>query len=128
MCCDLAVVDQHRPVAVRLDRGHLVGDEDDRLARRFHLAEGVGALLLEGGVADREHLVDQQDVGVDLEHQREGEPDQHPRGVVLQLQVGEFLEFGELDHRRRGGRGASCGVRPIITPLRTTFSRAVSSG
>ena len=30
----------------------------------FHLVEGVGALLLEGGVADRQHLVDQQDVGV----------------------------------------------------------------
>ena len=29
-----------------------------------HLVEDVDALLLEGGVADREHLVDQQDVGV----------------------------------------------------------------
>ena len=98
MRLDLAAVDQHRPVAVLLDRRHLVGDEDDRLARRFHLVEGVGALLLEGGVADRQHLVDQQDVGVGLHHHREGEPDQHPRGVVLQLQVDELLELGELEH------------------------------
>ncbi len=36
--------------------------------------ELVEALLLEGGVADREHLVDQQDLGVDLDRDREGEP------------------------------------------------------
>ena len=76
-----------------------MGDEDDRLAFGFHLVEGVGALLLEGGVADRQHLVDQQHVGVGLHHHREGEPHQHPRGVVLQLQVGEFLQLGELDDR-----------------------------
>ena len=96
---DLAVGEQHRTVAVLLDRGHVVGDEDDRLAFGFHLVEGVGALLLEGGVADRQHLVDQQDVGVGLHHHREGEPDQHARGVVLQLQVGELAQLGEVDHR-----------------------------
>ncbi len=37
------------------------------------------------GVADREHLVDQEDVGVDLDHRREGEPNVHPRRVVLEL-------------------------------------------
>ena len=93
----------------------------------FHLVEGVGALLLEGGVADRQHLVDQEHVGVGLHHHREGEPDQHPRGVVLQFQVDEFLELGELDHRVEAAARVSFGVSPIITPLRTTFSRAVSS-
>ena len=93
-----------------------------------HLVEDVRALLLEGGVADREHLVDQQDVGVGLDHHREGEPDQHPRGVVLQLQVDELLELGELDHRVEAALAPRRGVRPIITPLRITFSRAVSSG
>ena len=42
------------------------------------------------------------------QHQREGEPHQHPGGVVLQLQVGEVLEFGELDHR----------VQPVAALLR----------
>ena len=86
-------------MAVGLDRAHLVGDEDDRLAFGFHLVEGVGALLLEGGVAHRQHLVDQEHVGVDLHHHRERESDQHPGGVVLQLQVGEFAQLGEVDHR-----------------------------
>ena len=125
---DMAIADQHRPVAVvprRVDISWVTSTIV--LPACFHLAEGVGALLLEGGVADRQHLVDQEDVGIGLQHQREGEPDQHPRGVVLQLQVDEFLEFGELEDRVQAVRALRCGVRPIITPLRTTFSRAVSS-
>ena len=40
--------------------------------------ELVEALLLERGVADGEHLVDEQDVGVDLDGGRERQPDVHP--------------------------------------------------
>ena len=75
---DLAVVDQHCSVAVLLDAGHLVGDQDDRLARGFRRVEDIGALLLEGGVADRQNLVDQQHVGVGLQHDREREAHLHP--------------------------------------------------
>ena len=92
-------------MAVLLNRRHLVGDEDDCLPGGFHLLEGVVALLLEGGVADRQHLVDQEDVGVDLHHQRKGQPHQHSRGVVLQLQVDELLQFGELDDRVEAAAG-----------------------
>ena len=52
----------------------------------------------ERGVADREHLVDQHDVGVGLDHHGEREADQHPRRVVLELEVDEVLELGELEH------------------------------
>ena len=65
----------------------------DGLQRR----ERVEALLLEGGVADGEHLVDEQDVRVGLDRDREGEPDVHPRRVVLELEVHELLELGERD-------------------------------
>jgi len=60
--------------------------------------EDVGALLLEGGVADCQHLVDQEDVGIGLDHHREAEPHEHPGGVILQLQVDEVVQFGEVDH------------------------------
>ena len=62
------------------------------------LAKASKHLLLERGVADREHLVDQQHLGLDVGHQREAEADEHPRGVVLELHLGELLELGELDH------------------------------
>ncbi len=79
-------------------RAHVVGDEDDRAAFLAHPVEDVEALLLEGGVADGQHLVDQQDLGVDLDRHREGQAHVHPRGVVLELEVLKLLEFGELDH------------------------------
>ena len=88
--------------------------------------ELVVALLLEGGVADGEHLVDQQDVGVHLDHHREREPHEHAGRVVLQAQVGELLELGELEHRVEPPR-ASRGESPSIVALMTTFSRAGSS-
>ena len=46
-----------------LDRAHVVGHEHDRLAGLAQAAELVVALALERGVADGQHLVDQQDVG-----------------------------------------------------------------
>ena len=84
-------------------------DEHDRAPFVAHAVEHVEALLLEGGVADGEHLVDQQDVRVDLDRDREGEAHVHAGGVVLELQVLELLELGELDHalvaRARLARG-----------------------
>ena len=59
--------------------------------------ERVHALLLEALVADGEHLVEQQDVEVDLDRDRVREPHLHPRGVVLQLLVDEPLQLGERD-------------------------------
>ena len=57
------------------------------------------------GVAHREHLVDEQDVGVDLDHHREGQAHVHARGVVLELEVDELLELGELDDALDAGPG-----------------------
>ena len=61
------------------DRAHVVRDEDDRPTFLAQAVEDVEALLLKGGVADGEHLVDQQDVGVDLDRHREREPHVHAR-------------------------------------------------
>ena len=55
------------------------------------------ALLLEPGVADGEHFVDEQDVG--LEERGDGEPEAHlhARRIELDLSVDRVLELGELD-------------------------------
>ncbi len=50
-----------------------MGYEDDRAALVAHPVEDVEALLLEGGVADGEDLVDQKDLGVDLDGDGEGQ-------------------------------------------------------
>jgi hypothetical protein len=53
------------------------------------------ALLLKGLVPDRKHLVEQQQVGVDVHRDREPEPHVHPRRVRAHGDVGEGLELGE---------------------------------
>ena len=76
-----------------------MGDQDDRLAGlRFSWNTSMH-FCCERGVSDRQHLVDEHDVGVRLHHDRERESDHHPRGVVLELEIDEFAQFGELDHR-----------------------------
>ena len=55
------------------------------------------ALLLERLVADREHLVDEQDVGLDVDGDGEAEAHVHARRVVLHRRVDELLELGEGD-------------------------------
>ena len=94
-----ALLEQHRAVAEALDRAHVVRHEEDRAALLLQPEELVEALLLEAGVADREHLVDQQHVGIDLDRDREREAHRHARGVVLQPHVEEVLELGEGDDR-----------------------------
>ena len=54
-------------------------------------------LALEGGVADREHLVDEQDLRLEVGGDGEGEPHRHPARVALHRRVEEALDLGELD-------------------------------
>ena len=70
---DDALVDPDRAGAEALQRGEVVADEDHRPALvggAVHLAE---ALALELGVLDREHLVDQQNLGLEVCGYGEGE-------------------------------------------------------
>ncbi len=94
---DLAAVEQHRAVAHSLDGGRGVRDEDGRPAFPLERHDPVHALALERLVADREDLVEQQDVGVEVHGEREPEAHVHPRRVRAHGQVDEALELGELD-------------------------------
>src|SRR2546425_1080314 len=58
------VLEQQRAVADPLDRARIVRDEDDRAAGPLEVGDPPEALLLEGLVPDREHLVEEQHVGV----------------------------------------------------------------
>ena len=97
-------------------RSRVVCDEHNRAPLVTHLEEHVEALLLECRISDRENLVDQQDVCVDLNRYREGQPDVHARGVVLELQVLELAQFSEVDHRVVAGP-SSRGERPSMIAL-----------
>ena len=62
-----------------------------------HRAHAVDAPLLESGVADGEHLVDEQHVGLEEGGDAEAEPHLHAARVELDLAVDGVLELGELD-------------------------------
>ena len=92
-----ALVQQHGAIAQALHGAHVVGHQEDRAPFTPQPLEALVALLLKGGVAHGQHLVDQQDVGVHLHGHGERQPHAHPRRVVLELQVDELLEVTEGD-------------------------------
>ena len=79
-----------------------------------HLPE---ARLLELGVADREHLVDDEDFRLDVGRDREGQPHVHPAAVPLHRRVEELLHLGEGDDLVELA-SISARLMPRIAPLR----------
>src|SRR4030081_1560330 len=57
---DASVLHQQCPIAEALYRAHVMGDEYDRSPSLLEARELVEALLLEGDIAHRKHLIDQQ--------------------------------------------------------------------
>ena len=49
-------------------------------------------------VTDGQHLVDDEDVGIDVHGDREGQSDVHAAGVKLHLGFDEVLDLTEVDH------------------------------
>ena len=80
-----------------LHRRHVVADEEDRPALLGHVLDLAQALLLEPDVADGQHLVDDQDLGLEVGGHREGQPHVHPAGIVLDRGIEEPLDLGEGD-------------------------------
>ena len=100
----VAVVEHRGPVAHLADQVGGVGDEEDRAALALELLDPVDALALERLVADRQHLVDEQDVGLDVDGDREAEPGVHARRVVLDLVVDELARARRSRRCRRRSR------------------------
>ena len=80
-----------------VDRGRVVGDEDDRAAALLELEDLPEALALELLVADGEDLVQQQHVDLEMRGDRETEPHVHPRRVRAHRDVDEALQLREGD-------------------------------
>ena len=84
-------------VAQPADLGQIVADQNDRHAVGAELAHAGLALAAELHVADREHLVDQQDVRP-REHRRgETEAHRHARTVILDRRVDHVADAGKVD-------------------------------
>ena len=117
-----AVLEQHRALAQPLDRARVVGDEHDRPAAALEVTDPAVALLREGLVADREHLVEQQDVRLDVHRHREPEPQYMPDEYVL---TGWSTNPSSSANATISARCSSMSARemPNIAAFRYTFSR-----
>ncbi len=76
---DLPLLQEHGLVADPLQGGQVVGDQKNRLPPAPEIEDLLEALLLEVAVPDGEDLVDQKNIGVDMNGDRKAEPDVHPR-------------------------------------------------
>src|SRR5205814_8565108 len=94
---DLALVEDEPAVAEPRNRSDVVTHEDHRSSAVRQLADPLEAFLLEGAIPDREHLVEKEDLGVEIRGHREGEADVHPAGVALYRHVDEIADPREVD-------------------------------
>jgi hypothetical protein len=93
----------------------------------WKFAQPAEALLLEVGVAHGQRLVDDEDVGIDMRDDREGEAHGHAGGVGLDGLVDELADIGEGQDVGEPRLVSSC-ARPSTLALRKTFCRPVYSG
>ena len=92
---DPALVEPQRPLAEAADGTEVVRHEDDGPAGALHVLHPADAAALELRVADGERLVDDEDVGLEVGRDCEGQAQPHARGVALQRRVEEPLDTGE---------------------------------
>ena len=106
-------------------------DEEHGPAAAGDLLDAGVALRLEGRVADSEHLVEQQDLRIEVRRDREREPDLHSRRVALDRDVDEVADPGELDDLvelplRLGARHAE--DRPVEKDVVATAELRMEAG
>ena len=77
MARDAAALEPDRAMTELPDRLQLVADEQDRPAVAADVAHLAEALPLERGVADGQHLVDDQDLRFEMRRHRERQPHVH---------------------------------------------------
>ena len=93
---DATTLEQDRAVAQLGDRLQVVGHEDHRAAGVAEVLHPAEAARLELGVADGQHLVDEQDLGLEVRRDGEREPHVHAARVALHGRVEELGDAREV--------------------------------
>src|SRR5262249_52180188 len=88
---------QQHAVAQRLHRIQVMRDENNRPTFSPQRPHSIKTLPLEGHVADGQHFVQKQNLGLQMGSDRKPQPDVHSGGVPLDRYVDELLNLRELD-------------------------------
>ena len=92
-----AFFDKNHLVAKGFDRPQIVRHKEDRLPFTLKLLKALHALALKGQIADRQHLIDQQHIGVHFRGHRKTEPHVHPAGIRLHRLVDKLVHLRKFD-------------------------------
>src|SRR2546423_15542059 len=79
------------------DSGHVVGHEEHGSSLGPQVAHCAETLSLKSDVANGEHLVDEQDVRVEMRGDRKAQSHSHARRIAFDGRVDEPLDIRELD-------------------------------
>ena len=96
----------------------LVGDEEHGAPGAAELLHATEAAALELRVPDGEHLVDEQDLGLEVRGDGEREPHVHAARVALDRRVDEPLDARRTRRSRRSAASISRRFIPRIAPFR----------
>src|SRR5712691_2060846 len=116
-----ALQTDHAP-AQPLDRVHVMADKKDRAPRLDKVAHLAETLFLERRIADREHLVDGQNLGIQMRRHGKRQPYVHSAAVALDRRVDEVIDIGESDDfiepppDLRSAHSKNCAVEKDILP------------
>ena len=91
------VIEPHRAIAEIADLIELMGHEDQRDAAVLHLLNLGDALLRELFIADSKHLVDQQNLRIDMHRNGEAEANVHAGRVGFHRLIDEFTDARKFD-------------------------------
>ena len=91
-----AVIEPHDAVAQSFDVGGGVGDEEHGDAAGAQLMNFAHAALAKVDIAHGEGFIHQQNLGVDVNGDGEGEADGHAARIGLDGLVDELADFGEV--------------------------------
>jgi hypothetical protein len=94
---ELAVVEPDRAGAQGLQRTEGVGDAENGAALIANFVDFVHALGLELLIADGEYFVDDQNLGLKVYGDTEGEAEHHAIGIGAEGLVDEVVQFRKLD-------------------------------
>jgi len=92
---DTAAVDPDREAAQPLELGRRMADEQ-QCAGLAEIVDPIDAFLLESGVAHRQGFIDDQDLGIHMSADGEGQPGAHASRVELDWLVHEVADAGEV--------------------------------
>src|SRR5262249_22016919 len=93
--CDPPLLEQHHLIAQRADRAHVVADEKDGPSSPRGMFDFAETLFLKFRVADREDLIDDQNLRIEVSGASKRQPHVHAARIMFYCGVEVSLSLGE---------------------------------